>query len=97
MTTAAQIKAWFDSGKEQGATHMLVVCDTFDHDDYPVYVKQGQNPADIRGKTCLPNNMQRLMECYALHKTWESYVASGVRRVNDFSEAPEGYYKDTGN
>jgi hypothetical protein len=38
------IKRWFERGVEQKATHMIVVCDTFDHEDYPVYVKQGDDP-----------------------------------------------------
>lgn len=37
-TTQAMIGSWFDQGVNQGATHMIVVVDTFDHDDYPVFV-----------------------------------------------------------
>ena len=36
--TRDKISDWFDNGVSSGATHMLVVCDTFDHDDFPVYV-----------------------------------------------------------
>lgn len=39
MTTTKKIIAeWIESGLEKKATHMIVVCDTFDHTDYPVYV-----------------------------------------------------------
>ena len=34
----ADIKEWFDTGQKLGATHMIVVCDTYDWDDFPVYV-----------------------------------------------------------
>jgi len=39
MTTKENIQQWFEEGLELGASHLLVVCDTFDHEDYPVYVK----------------------------------------------------------
>ncbi len=39
MTTRQQISDWYDQGVTLDATHMLVVTDTFDYDDYPVYVR----------------------------------------------------------
>lgn len=39
MTTQSQIRDWFQEGVHLGASHLVVVCDTFDHEDYPVYVK----------------------------------------------------------
>ena len=42
-TTQKDIRGWLHRGKEKGATHVLVVCDTFDHSDYPVFVMLGQN------------------------------------------------------
>lgn len=45
---------------------MLVVCDTFDYDDYPVYVYPEENVHDaVKTKTGI--NMQELVEVYALH------------------------------
>ena len=32
------LKRWFEEGVEEGASHMIVVCDTFDYEDYPVFV-----------------------------------------------------------
>ena len=29
---------WVTEGRNKGATHVLDVCDTFDHSHYPVYV-----------------------------------------------------------
>lgn len=46
-------------------THLVVVCDTFDHEDYPVYVKLGENVRDVVTKYNGPN-MQRVMEVYDL-------------------------------
>ena len=40
--TYDDVSAWFDDGLAKGANHMLVVCDTFDHDNYPVYILDGQ-------------------------------------------------------
>ena len=48
MTTKHEIAQWFDRGVSEGATHMIVVCDTFDHEDYPVYVTPSD---DVRGTT----------------------------------------------
>ncbi len=42
---------------------MIVFCDTFDHEDFPVYVMPGEN---IRARldAAQGNPMQRLMEVY---------------------------------
>lgn len=36
--TMEDIKRWKAEAKQRGATHIISVCDTFDHDDYPVMV-----------------------------------------------------------
>lgn len=63
MTTRSEIAEWFDDGLKFGATHLIVVCDTFDYEDYPKYVMPGENPADITAKL---GEMQRVMEVYNL-------------------------------
>ena len=80
MTTRSQIERWFNRGVKEGATHMLVVCDTWDYEDYPVYVKPGEDPREIVQRKAT-GNMQRLMECYALHKPFPP----GSARVHDYS------------
>ncbi len=62
-TTQIKIGTWFDEGVEQGATHMLVVCDTFEHEDYPKYIMPGQ---DIHKESANLGEMQSLMEVYNL-------------------------------
>ena len=63
MTTMAEIDDWFVRGVKQRATHMLVVCDTFDHEDYPVFA---MTASDCLGKYKRPGEMQRVMEVYDL-------------------------------
>lgn len=67
--TREEISQWFDAGIAKQATHMLVVCDTFDYEDYPVYVMPGENPKVRAEKYIAGDNMQRLMECYKLDPT----------------------------
>jgi hypothetical protein len=66
-TTKADIKRWLKQGKAEGATHVVVVCDTFDWEDYPVYVKPEEDVKEVEKKYSGPN-MQRVMEVYNLKK-----------------------------
>lgn len=62
--TKDDIRGWLKRGHATaGATHMLVLCDTFDHSDYPVYV-ESKEAAEARYKS--PGEMQRVMEVYNL-------------------------------
>lgn len=80
-TTVQMLREWFDEGVEEKATHMIIVCDTFDYEDYPVFVKQSENvrtvAAGYNGQT-----MQRIMEVYDLRMNKESQFASGKRNFN---------------
>lgn len=60
-----EIAGWFDQAKEAGATHMIVVCDTFDHDDYPVNVMSGED-VNEQIKKYNGKNMQQIMEVYSM-------------------------------
>lgn len=72
MTTAQDIRGWWDR-RPSDTSHMMVVCDTFDHDDYPVYVKQG---TDVRKTYDQYNgpNMQKVMEVYSASVDFESQM-----------------------
>jgi hypothetical protein len=74
MTTKQDLVAWFDRGVKKGATHMIVVVDTYDHEDYPVYV-----PADRDARTVAAGydgkNMQRIMEVYNLRLDRDQQMA----------------------
>jgi hypothetical protein len=43
-----------------GITHMLVVCNIFDYEDYPVYINEDENPREY-----VAGSMQWIMECYS--------------------------------
>ena len=80
MTSLSDIKGWFDAAKKNGSAYMIVVCDTFDHEDYPlgVYtpIKDAADCMVQYGAHDGPN-MQRVMEVYDLSKPWSS--APGLR------------------
>ena len=71
--TREDIERWFSEGVKQGATHMIVVCDTFDYEDYPVYVYPEDSVREVYdgldGK-----NMQQVMEVYSLKKDKNSQL-----------------------
>ncbi len=69
-TTQEEIRGWLLQGKEEGATHLIVVCDTYDHEDYPVFVKANEN-AKEKADEFNAKNMQRVMEVYSLSRDWE--------------------------
>lgn len=67
MTTRDEISGWFDRGVAQGASHLIVVCDTYDHEDYPVFADSDE---DALRQYAAHNgqNMQRVMEVYDLRQ-----------------------------
>lgn len=71
------LKRWFQEGLEQKATHMIVVCDRFSYDDYPVYVRKGEDPrakaAKYDGK-----NMQKIMEVYNLSLSMNDQLEADI-------------------
>lgn len=83
MPAASQqeLRDWFRRGKGKGATHMLVVCDTFDWDDYPVYVMPGEDAKKLAAENSGPN-MTKLMEVYDLSLDAETQLNSQTRVFN---------------
>lgn len=63
-TAQTDIANWFDQGVKNKADYMLVVCDTYDHEDYPVYAKESEVVAKYNEHN--GPNMQRVMEVYDL-------------------------------
>lgn len=59
------IEQWVLLGVTRGATHVIVVCDTFDWSDYPVYVEAGENVEDVLQKYA-GKSIQKVMEVYNL-------------------------------
>jgi hypothetical protein len=79
MTFAAKeatLSEWFDQGVSKGMAYMIVVCDSFSYEDYPVFTC-----ADVEefGKAykASTSNMQRVREVYDLNmdknmQIWET-------------------------
>jgi hypothetical protein len=55
------------------ATHLIVMCDTYDWEDYPKYVKQGEDPRIIQAESN-GVNMQKVMEVYKLSDDHEEQL-----------------------
>jgi hypothetical protein len=41
---------WFEEGLRRGATHLIVVCDTFSREDFPVYVMPGESSREVAAR-----------------------------------------------
>lgn len=73
-TTREEIREWLEEAKKKNATHLVVVCDTFDYDDYPVYVHQGQDVNKVV-RIQKEQSMQRVMEVYNLSMDIEKQLS----------------------
>lgn len=63
--TREDIEEWLKNGIEQKCSHVIVVCDTFDYDDYPVYVSKTEDVKE-KVKQYDGKQMQKIMEVYNL-------------------------------
>jgi len=63
--TIKDIRRWIKDAQEQNATHLIVVCDTFDWEDYYIAVKPDQDLQAVITAHDGPN-MQKVMEIYDL-------------------------------
>lgn len=80
-TTTREITAWFDQMKSQGATHMVIVCDTFDYEDYPVPVSTSEDVHEVV-EQYTDKNMQRVMEVYDLSRDKNEQINTPGRVFN---------------
>lgn len=65
-TTPQDIEEWFDTGVKDKKEFLIVVCDTFSHEDYPVYVSK-ENFWEKHDSYSY-KNMQMIIEVYDLKK-----------------------------
>lgn len=74
-TTREDIRAWLERGKADEAQYMIVACDTYDHEDYPVYVLKG---ADVKKEVerLQKEPMTRVMEVYCYGRDLEEQLAA---------------------
>ena len=70
-TTREDIKEWLMRAKKEKAKYMIIVCDTFDWDDYPVNCKTAE---ECKEKIANPGSMQKVMECYDLKMNIEDQL-----------------------
>jgi hypothetical protein len=85
MTTSrATLSEWFDKGIKQGAAFMIVACDTFEYEDYPIYANSDNFETQYNRHNGV--NMQQIMEVYDLSLDKEAQLAE--RRAFHY---PEGF------
>lgn len=75
--TLAEITKWVKQAQDEGASYLIIVCDTFDWGDYPITVMPDQDFLTefdrVNGR-----NMQQIMEIYDLSHDIETQL--GERR-----------------
>lgn len=68
------IERWLDQlYNDDNLTHMIVVCDDFDYEDYPVYVSQEEEVRE-REQYYRDASMQRVMEVYSRNHSREAQM-----------------------
>lgn len=71
VPTRELIRSWLERAPP-GATHMLVLCDTFDYTDHPMFFADAESAS---AKAHAPGEMTRSMECYRLADDWDEQLA----------------------
>lgn len=66
-TTRSDIEGWFDNGVADKQQFMIIVCDTFDWEDYPIFCDDAKELAE-QYASHNGVNMQTIMEVYDLTK-----------------------------
>ena len=71
MTTQEDVRRWLKEAQERKAKFMIVVVDTFDYEDYPVFCLTEE---ECNEKYHNPGQMQRIMEVYDLSLDIEKQI-----------------------
>lgn len=74
MDDKLMVQRWLGNVDLETQSHMLVVCDTFDYETYPKYVKKEEAVLDVISN--YSKNMQRVMEVYDLSKDFDEQINS---------------------
>ena len=69
------IRQWFREGVSAGCTHMIVMCDTFSFENYPVYVFPDKDAREIAKKHSKAS-LQKMEEVYNLKLDREKQLSS---------------------
>jgi hypothetical protein len=75
-TSKTTITDWIERAKKEDARWLIVVCDSYDHSDYPISFKENQLDECLQkiSDTKQGLSMQRLMEVYDLKKPIEAQL-----------------------
>lgn len=73
-TSVSDIRRWLETGKTRGNKWMFVITDTYDYEDYPVYVNTDEEFWKERAYYN-EKNMQRITESYNLQADLEEQLA----------------------
>jgi hypothetical protein len=76
MTSKLQLNDWFDKGVKDSKEFMIIVCDTFDWEDYPVYCMESDFKTVYKSHNRV--NMQKIMEVYDLSMDKNDQLNEGV-------------------
>ncbi len=68
------IKRWLIEAKRMKATHLIIACDSFDYDNYPVYLKEGQS-VELEIKRLKGQDMTRIDEVYSMRRDLNEQLA----------------------
>lgn len=79
--TKSDIIEWLEEAKARNATHLIIACDTFDWENYPVYVTADQD-VNKEYKRIITSSMQRVDEVYNMSMDIESQL--NERRAKHF-------------
>jgi predicted transcriptional regulator len=63
--TKERIQRWFKEGQSKDAHHMLVITDTYEYEDYPMYVMKNEDTRK-KIKEIRENETQVVQEIYDL-------------------------------
>lgn len=76
-----EIKHAYDEGTTKGASHMLVAWDSFDGENYAIYVMPGDNP-----RSKMPTNGDSVDECYNYSLGWAAQSRETRARHFEYDE-----------
>ena len=96
--TREGIRQWLQQAKKEGGiSHVIIVCDNFDYEDYPVNVKTGQDVHERMRDFSNGKNMQQIMEVYNMKMDIEKQL--GEHRAyhpDDFNNSKSSSEEDDG-
>ncbi len=65
-TIQEDTKRWIKEGKKQKAAYLLIVCDRFNYENYPVYVKKNESLEEKKNQYSI--HMQSIDDIIDLRK-----------------------------